>query len=828
MLQVWANRPDMSRMRQLWGRVTYPLVVAWLGAGVALGGTIGALATHPLRVAVLLSGAVVVAGICVQIPYGWGDRSVATDLVSMSSLIVMATLPRSFLLVGLTYLAMSVSYTLRKRRLLVTAFNAGNAALCSFVSLALADLVWTLHLDGRLPLLLGVAALSDLLSSVLTAGAIASTTQARWLDQVVSGVSRIPHTLVVLALGASVVITVDHPLLWPVPVFGGAVLIAGLWWFAHRVTQTDALESLITAASPIQAHDPVRAMEEIGERAMKLFACERVELSVTSPAGPGWWSCTVTGGAPLDLRATAREPLTPVGANLVSAELRGPRHEEKEALLGHVTLALGSHLRLTRNEANLLRLFAQATSAAWARVLDHQDLVAGERERIAETQRRLHAQTHEPLTGLPNRAQLDSLVEVGLSQGRDVVLMLVRLARFREVNEILGHHSGDALLREVAHRLRTSVRAGDMVSRVDGAQFAIALFDVAAEHVLGVAGKVHSRLREAMTIDGLSVPVEVAIGMAHGPGDASSAVGLLRCAEVATAAAARAGVPTLYYDPSQQQGSAEDLRLLTELAEAVARDELILHYQPKIDLRSGAVVGMESLVRWAHPTHGLLPPSAFISHLEHSALIVPVTLHLVEKALIDSRGWPERDEPYTVAVNLGARCLLDPGLPDSLRHLCQRNSVDPSLLVLEITETMAVSPLPVAQEVLSGLRDAGFSMSVDDFGTGYSSLTFLHYNRVSELKIDRSFVGSVTTDASARAIIGAAVAMAHDLGMTAVAEGVETSEQLAAMITLGVDQAQGYLMGRPMPAHALEGHLASTPVDPHVAALRKIPLSLAS
>jgi diguanylate cyclase (GGDEF)-like protein len=585
-----------------------------------------------------------------------------------------------------------------------------------------------------------------------------------------------------------------------------------LWFLSHRVTQIGALERLTKAAAPVGAHDPHRALEELAVRAIELFTCDGVELVVTSPTGRGWWVCTSSSSSPVSIRHTeVQPPPLPEESTVVEALSTQDRD------LGHVSLVFDSRPRLHRDAKNVLRLFGQAASAAWSMVVAHQELMVEERERQAETQRRVHAQTHEPLTGLPNRTQLDSWVDSHLQAGRSVSIVLVTLSRFREVNEILGHQSGDALLREVAFRLRASVRGTDVVSRVDGAHFCVALVDVAGPHVTRLASDIQTRVGQPMSIDGLTIAVELTIGVAHGPSDASSADGLLRCAEVATGMAQREGVSTLAYDPSQEQGSIDDLQLMTELADAVDRDELILHYQPKVDLRTGRITGAEALVRWQHPARGLLSPVAFVGHLERSSLLIPVTLHLVERALIDLRGWPERDgEPYTVAVNLGARCLLDAGLPDALERLCLRHGIPTSRLVLEITESIAVSPLPVASQVLDGLRDRGFAISVDDFGTGFSSLTFLHRHKVSELKIDRSFVSQVAHEESARAIVGAAVALAHDLGMKAVAEGIETREQMAALQALGVDLAQGYLMAKPMAPHALEGHLASTPVDPHV------------
>ncbi|MDQ1633635.1 MAG: hypothetical protein QOJ32_444, partial [Frankiaceae bacterium] len=300
--------------------------------------------------------------------------------------------------------------------------------------------------------------------------------------------------------------------------------------------------------------------------------------------------------------------------------------------------------------------------------------------------------------------------------------------------------------------------------------------------------------------------VEGSVGAAVYPEDAAGVVDLLRCADVAMYRAKRRGHSVVRYDVAGDQQDQARLAVLAELQIALDERQLTLYYQPKIDLHTGEVTGAEALVRWQHPTRGLLAPGDFIPVVEHSSLIGAFTMHLLDQAITDCVAWQQAGLPDVgVAVNVSARNLLHHELPDELGVLLDRHGLDPRCLMLEVTETAMMTEAEVCEEVLRRLRSLGVRISVDDFGTGYSSLTFLQRVAVHEVKLDRAFVSHVTSSASAATIVRATTDLAHGLGLSVVAEGVETEEQLQHLQVIGVDLAQGYHLGRPVPVTAFRG-----------------------
>jgi EAL domain-containing protein (putative c-di-GMP-specific phosphodiesterase class I) len=290
------------------------------------------------------------------------------------------------------------------------------------------------------------------------------------------------------------------------------------------------------------------------------------------------------------------------------------------------------------------------------------------------------------------------------------------------------------------------------------------------------------------------------------PDDGDNAEALLRCADVAMYGAKRRGHSVVHYDSSQDLTSPEKLGLLADLQSALdADDQLSLHFQPQLDLRTGLTGNVEALVRWRHPTRGPLSPADFVPIIEHSALIGPFTAKILEEAVRCCVAWQNDASLHGVgvAVNLSARNLMHRDLPDEVARVLARHGLPARKLVLEITETAAMNDTEVCESVLGRLRDLGVRLSVDDFGTGYASLTFLRRIDVAEVKLDRAFVADMLEDEAAATIVGATVALAHGLGLTVVAEGVETSEQLAALSLAGCDLAQGYFLSRPVPAELL-------------------------
>ncbi len=321
-----------------------------------------------------------------------------------------------------------------------------------------------------------------------------------------------------------------------------------------------------------------------------------------------------------------------------------------------------------------------------------------------------------------------------------------------------------------------------------------------------LAATLVDRISVPVTIDGLRLAVEASAGVAIYPDDGATVDALLRCADVAMYEAKRRGDSVVRYNISQDLASPERLGLLADLQSALdADDQLHLHFQPQLDLRTGLTGNVEALVRWRHPTRGNLSPADFVPVIEHSALIGPFTAKVLEEAVRCCVAWQFDASLHGVgvAVNLSARNLMHRDLPDDVARILARHGLPARKLVLEITETAAMNDTEVCESVLGRLRDLGIRLSVDDFGTGYASLTFLRRIDVAEVKLDRAFVADMLEDEAAATIVGATVALAHGLGLTVVAEGVETAEQLAALHLAGCDLAQGYFLSRPVPPDLL-------------------------
>ena len=406
-------------------------------------------------------------------------------------------------------------------------------------------------------------------------------------------------------------------------------------------------------------------------------------------------------------------------------------------------------------------------------------------------------------------------------RGTQSALLIVDLDHFKEINDTLGHATGDLLLSQVGQRISAAVPQADAVCRLGGDEFAVLLGGVArAEDADALAAELLRVLAEPAVFDGLRLSVEGSVGIACAPQDATSFDELLKRADVALYQAKDTRGAFAHYDAERDESSLHRLALAAELRAALAEDQLVVHFQPQYELRTRTLIGAEALVRWQHPERGLLPPSEFISAVEHSGLIRTFTLTVLEKAIAEAAAWSGSGRPMSVAVNLSARNLLDRELPADVARVLQRHGLAAERLVLEITETTMMSELDVVEDVLAQLRRLGVELSVDDFGTGYSSLAFLQRVRVNEVKVDRSFVAGLADSASDRALVRATVQLAHSLGARAVGEGVEDEALAGVLRELGCDYGQGYHLGRPMPADDLRALLgmqpatAPVPVEP--------------
>ena len=423
------------------------------------------------------------------------------------------------------------------------------------------------------------------------------------------------------------------------------------------------------------------------------------------------------------------------------------------------------------------------------------------REVRAFNEVKAEARTDE-LTGLPNRRALlerATSVVAEAASDRPAALLLLDLDGFKEVNDSLGHHAGDHLLRQIGPRLVPALRGGDMLARLGGDEFAVVMPDATLEAAESLAHRLHDLVLQPVTVEGIRLHVGVSIGVASAPVPAATVEELLRCADVAmySAKTSRAGVHV--YVPDPRGGTGDRLRTMEELRTALQRDdEIAVHLQPQVDLRDGRVVGAEALVRWQHPVRGLLAPADLLPAAEQAGLLRPLADAVLDLSLSAAASWwPEH--PVPVSVNLSAADVTDLDLPGKVAQALVRHGLPARALTLELVEDTLMTDPERGQRVLGELRRLGVRTSIDDYGTGYSSLAYLRHLPADELKLDRSLIHDVATEPRAAAIVRHTVALAHELGVSLVAEGVEDDETAAVLADLGCDIAQGFGIAHPMP-----------------------------
>ncbi len=431
-----------------------------------------------------------------------------------------------------------------------------------------------------------------------------------------------------------------------------------------------------------------------------------------------------------------------------------------------------------------------------------------------------HQATHDALTDLPNRALLLDHLELALARAhRDnklVALLFLDLDRFKQVNDSLGHDAGDELLITVANRIADALRPADTVARLGGDEFVVLCEDVVDEHhAVSIAQRTLSVLEATpVPLGGVEVSVTASVGIALSPGgDSAHPEALLRDADAAMYRAKDHGRARLeLFDESMRRRAAERMHLADELAHAIEHGEIVVHYQPAVDLHSGAISSVEALARWDHPTRGLLAPTEFITLAEETGLIVGLGLRVLTQACRQGRQWQEQLGPDAprIHVNLSARQLTAANLPLLVRGVLDASALDPSLLCLEITESVLMDDAPAVIDMLRQLKELGLHIAIDDFGTGYSSLSYLRRFPVDILKVDQSFVDGLGPDPEDSAIVAAIVSLACTLELEAVAEGVETLEQCQLLRQMGCQKAQGFLFAMPVPAPDLDALLSTT------------------
>ena len=429
-----------------------------------------------------------------------------------------------------------------------------------------------------------------------------------------------------------------------------------------------------------------------------------------------------------------------------------------------------------------------------------------QRDRTRQLDRAIALATHDPLTGLPNRTLFHERLDEQLDAAESIAVLLIDLDGFKEVNDTLGHALGDELLVEVGRRLRPLLAAPDLIARLGGDEFAVFLRAESETHALERVDELLARIRRPFDIAGLDFDIDASIGIAMAD-PTLTAADLVRRADVAMYTAKEDRTGRALYSTSRDHYSAERLALAGRLRRGIADGELVLHYQPQVDLATGNVVGVEALLRWDHPDRGLVAPDEFVPVAERTELIRPLTAFVFTAAIAQAAEWRSAGFDLTVSVNLSPRNLGEDDLVESIARLLDEYELPPGSLVVELTETTVMSSPGRAAEVMRRLRAIGVKISIDDFGTGHSSLAYLTTLPNDELKVDKSFIQAMSTDPNAETVVRAIVDLARSLHLDVVAEGVETNEDAAVLRSIGCATGQGYLFSRPLPGGVMTAWL---------------------
>ncbi len=417
----------------------------------------------------------------------------------------------------------------------------------------------------------------------------------------------------------------------------------------------------------------------------------------------------------------------------------------------------------------------------------------------------------DSLTGLANREYFNLTIERTLAQAKrknqTLGLMFLDLDHFKEINDTLGHLAGDKLLVCVAERLKSCVRSVDFIARLGGDEFVIILDDIQSpKTTMGIAEKILSSLSKAVAIGNQEIFISCSIGITFFPEDASNVNDLLKHADVAMYKAKNKGRNNFqFFTPELNAEVIQAMAIKNDLRGAIDRNELLLYYQPKFHVQENRIIGAEALLRWQHPSRGIVSPDQFIPIAEQSGLIIAIGQWVITEAMKQNKKWQEDLSPdFGMAINLSVKQFQENGLVDFIVAELTQSSLDAACIELEITESLLMEKSHQEQEILSELSDKGFKISMDDFGTGYSSLSYLKRFTIDILKIDRSFIADVNSDPDAAEIVKAIIAMAHALKLTVVAEGVENEQQMDFLTRLNCNEIQGYLISKPIPALEFE------------------------
>ncbi|PZS28443.1 MAG: GGDEF-domain containing protein [Pseudonocardiales bacterium] len=783
-----------QRLSVLIVSVTAAAAVVVLAASWSLIG-----ATSPTSGRLLLYSALFVGGGLFTVSVRWGSNGITFAWGEAALVVGLALLSPAWLIVC-TVIAFAITQVIRRAPPAKAVFNAAlttlAVALAAVVATVIAGRSASAPLDlasvrGVVAAIVAVVAFSAV-TDVGVSAAVALSQGIRLRAVVLDGAGLqllVCAGQIAAALGIVAIYYWDARLLVSVP----PILYALRSAYDYRLrvhSERIMWEQLAAATRALGRLDETEVARSAIVGALELFRADDVEVDVYRPDGSHLKLGSEEGGQP------------PQQASDVV--LRTPL-EDGPTAIGELRLCFRGTVTLTDRERATLSTFASALSAALNNARLHETTRALAKNKAYEA-------AHDSLTGLSNRAALfehgsAALAEAG-TKGQFVALLLLDLDHFKEINDTLGHDAGDQLLQAVAARLGASVRRGDRAARLGGDEFGLLLTDIRdPEAATTVAADILRDLSAPVVVAGLRLPVEGSIGVACAPADATDMSELLRCADVAMYQAKATGACVERYDVARDGGNVDKLVMIDELRNALDAGQLLLHYQPKIELLTGRAMGAEALVRWQHPRRGLLLPADFMSVVEHSGLVRQFTLHVIRLALAACAEWARHGSAMPVAVNLSTRNLLDPDLPRDVKALLAQYGVPGERLVLEITETVAMSELDIVETVLDGLRDLGARLSVDDFGTGYSSLTFLSRVPVHEVKVDQSFISTMLESPGNAAIVRATTELAHSFGLRVIAEGVESEEHYRAVAKMGCDGAQGRYLCPPVPADAIRAAL---------------------
>lgn len=579
------------------------------------------------------------------------------------------------------------------------------------------------------------------------------------------------------------------------------LLIGGLLSVAYRrhrrvVAQQATTQDLYAFVRDLGPVDVETAqIEAVLEQVRLLVHADRLDLLTQGRSGT--WQQLIAAEGVLPERHEAQAPIAPTarssglgvggGVGSMSTPLFG-----SSGFIGLLTACgrLGDARDFDLGDVQLLETLGSEVARALER-----GLLLGDLQRTATT---------DPLTGLPNLSEMARLLDACLSQGDgSTVLAALTVDSFREVNDALGHAVGDALLLETANRLRRT-HPEALIGRLGGGRFAVAMSAETGElspHLFGLG--IRALVEGEARVGQVGTHIRLSVGVAQAPEDGMDANTLLRRAETAMSSARNAHGGPVAWAPAYEVEGQRRLAVVTALREAVATGAIGLAYQPKIDVRTGEVTGVEALARWTHPALGRVSPDEFIPLAETSGAIGPLTSAVLRQATTTCRGWQRRAPGVGVSVNVSAETVLDPNFVSEVAAVLQSTGLPAELLTLELTEGVVVGDPRLASERLGELRNLGARIAVDDFGTGYSSLTYLKGLPVDEVKIDKGFINGLGSDPADAAVVRAVVDIAHTLGLQVVAEGVEHLGQQEELLKLGVDEAQGYLHARPMPAQSM-------------------------